>query len=359
MKNRRMNTRNLVIVALILSLVIGLAVDYVNVYAKDIRTICDDAKYYGDAILEKSKYKCRQFYKAYNKKDPCLNTEVVFLSPGGKDSKMSLELFNVSKKAKKGKKLEKVTWKSSNPKVAKVVKTSGKAKEKVSIKGLKTGTCRITATYKKLKYDCIVTVTNETMLSSYYMHGGNNYTMTIKVINPVPGHTYAWFRTDKGPTTWTGLQEKNIWNDIIKIRLNPKEDPALNKKAQEMFDEVCAVGTSATIKIIGRERESIYVVDATEGYKNFSKSLQWEIDHKYDENGNVIQYWSNEMPKDFYTEEIKYPENIKVEYTHEIYIEPLSTTKGKSKKRKGYYDIVHDLPHIGIYYNRSIEVDPY
>lgn len=361
MKNRRMNTRNLVIVAMILSLIIGLAVDYVNVHAETYRKMDLESEFIAENYIGN---RCKQdnnsktWLNLQNGKT-WLNTELVAVSPGGKDSKATIELMKTDTKVKKGKKRDKVTWKSSNPKVAKIVKIGGKNKETVTIKGLKKGKCKITATYKKNKYECYVIVTNETMLSSYYVHGGKNYTMKVKIINAVPGHIYAWFRENKGSTTWTGLTEKNIWNDLLKIKYSQFEKPENINAAKKALNEPCAVGISANIKIVSKGSDYIYVVDTTEAYKYYENSIQWHIDHKFNENGEEIDWYSDNMPSD-YTQEIKKPGKISPAYTHMLCVEPYSNTKGKPVKRTGYYTVFDELEKsIGWHkYHESLFGDP-
>lgn len=75
--------------------------------------------------------------------DPSLNTTKIYSYVGGK-TKLKLSETNG----------QKVTWKSSNKKIATV-------DSKGNVKGKKTGTCTITATCSKKKYKCTVKVLSD------------------------------------------------------------------------------------------------------------------------------------------------------------------------------------------------------
>lgn len=77
---------------------------------------------------------------------PALSKKTVSIKKG---TRTTIKLKNVRKK---------VTWKSSNKKIVKVVKTKGRYRNTVTIKGLKKGTAYVTATLGKKKYRCKVKV---------------------------------------------------------------------------------------------------------------------------------------------------------------------------------------------------------
>lgn len=77
---------------------------------------------------------------------PSLSKKTVTLKKG---KKTTVKLKNAGKK---------VVWKTSNKKIVKIVKTKGKYRSTVTIKGLKKGTAYVTAKYGKKKYKCKVEV---------------------------------------------------------------------------------------------------------------------------------------------------------------------------------------------------------
>lgn len=97
----------------------------------------------------------------------CVSGEGVVAAkkPSLNSKRKSVEVGSTANiKVKNGKKKAKVTWKTSNKKVAKITKKSGKGKSAyASVKGVKKGKAKITAVYKlgkkKTKLTCNITVT--------------------------------------------------------------------------------------------------------------------------------------------------------------------------------------------------------
>lgn len=90
---------------------------------------------------------------------------IAFSNPSYAASKVRLSRKTVTVKAGKKTKIQlkntrrKVTWKSSNKKIVKIVRTKGKRRNTVTIKGVKKGKAYIIAKVGKKKYKCKVTVT--------------------------------------------------------------------------------------------------------------------------------------------------------------------------------------------------------